>query len=466
MMFSYQVLLTLVSLLVHTYHAVSGNAGPSHGKVIVCYVGTWSVYRPERGSFKIEDLDPTLCTHIIYSFAGLDIQENAIKSLDPWQDLTEDYGKGGFKRLVMLKNQYPHLKITLAIGGWNEGSANYSLLVSDANRRRQFVQSALNFIKKYNFDGLDLDWEFPAKRGGKPEDKDNFLLLVKELKAAFQKHNLLVTAAFGAGKDTIDAAYDVRGLAAYLDFIHMMCYDYHGSWDSKLGANAPLRAPPNDVLSVEYTINYMLKLGAIPEKLVLGLPLYGRTFNMIQPMADESIKKFKLNLPAKSVGFAGPFTRENGFMGYNEICLELSNETAAWKILWDKESSTPYALRKDQAISYDNEESLREKIRFAMKKKLAGVMVWSIDTDDFHGDCDNSNDVNGSPYRNYPLMRSIGKSLEVALSEIAEEERQKENEIDHDGGHDGKGGAGYVNYIPYLYYLSYLLCLFRAFETN
>lgn len=72
--------------------------------------------------------------------------------------------------------------------------------------------------------------------------------IFKELRAAFNKFNYLLTAAFGAGKDTIDIAYDVAGLSVYLDFIHMMCYDYHGAWDSKTGANAPLRS--SDVLNV------------------------------------------------------------------------------------------------------------------------------------------------------------------------------------------------------------------------
>lgn len=72
--------------------------------------------------------------------------------------------------------------------------------------------------------------------------------MLKELKAAFKKHNLILTAAFGAGKDTIDIAYDVEGLSHYLDFIHMMCYDYHGAWDKKTGANAPLRS--SDELSI------------------------------------------------------------------------------------------------------------------------------------------------------------------------------------------------------------------------
>lgn len=71
---------------------------------------------------------------------------------------------------------------------------------------------------------------------------------MKELKSAFNKFNLLLTAAFGAGKDTIDVAYNVQGLSHYLDYIHLMCYDYHGAWDQKTGANAPLKS--TDFLSV------------------------------------------------------------------------------------------------------------------------------------------------------------------------------------------------------------------------
>lgn len=122
-------------------------SGPTHDKVVVCYVGTWAVYRANRGSFSIENIDPTLCTHLIYSFAGLNITHDAIRSLDPWQDLTEDYGKGGFNRIVQLKARYPHLKVTLAIGGWNEGSSNYSMLVRDEVRRKRFVVNALDFIQ-------------------------------------------------------------------------------------------------------------------------------------------------------------------------------------------------------------------------------------------------------------------------------------------------------------------------------
>ncbi|KAI4467570.1 chitinase [Holotrichia oblita] len=222
---------------------------PLHNKVVVCYLGSWSAYRPGRGKFEIEDLDPSLFTHVIYSFAGLNSVTDTIRSLDSWQDLSD--GNNGYNRLVRLKQKYPHLKVSIAIGGWNEGSESYSRLVADLAKRGRFINSVLDFLNKHKFDGLDLDWEYPGMRGGTPQDKTNFFLLVKlrytltrtlfckELRAAFNRFNYLLTAAFGAGKDTIDTAYDVRGLSKYLDFIHMMCYDYHGAGE-RTRANAPL----------------------------------------------------------------------------------------------------------------------------------------------------------------------------------------------------------------------------------
>ncbi|CAG9794341.1 unnamed protein product [Diatraea saccharalis] len=225
--------------------------GPMHDKVVVCYVATWAAYRPDAGKFLLEDLEPALCTHLVYSFAGLDEEKMAIKSLDPWQDLEKDYGKGGYKRLVNLKNRYPHLKVTIAIGGWNEGSLKYSKMASTRENREKFIQSVLVFLDQYKFDGLDLDWEYPARRDGRPEDKANYVELVKELSEAFKPKGYILTAALGAGKDTMDAAYDLAKLSRYLTLIHMMCYDYHGTWDGTVGANAPLKGINDaDVLNV------------------------------------------------------------------------------------------------------------------------------------------------------------------------------------------------------------------------
>lgn len=228
------------------------------------------MYRPGPGSYSIEDFDPKLCTVAIYAFAGLDVENDGIKSLDPWQDLEDGGGKDGYRKLTRFKDTNKHLKVLLALGGWNEGSYNYSELAGHPDRRMNFVKNSLEFIQKFNFDGLDLDWEYPSQRGGKPQDKEAFVLLVRELSAEFKKHNLYLSSAFGAPKNIIDAAYDIKRLAPYLDSMHIMCYDYFGTWNGKVGFNAPLENE-ND-LNVKFSIEYFLKMGAPADKIVMGLP--------------------------------------------------------------------------------------------------------------------------------------------------------------------------------------------------
>ncbi|XP_034838643.1 probable chitinase 2 [Maniola hyperantus] len=360
--------------------------GPMHDKVVVCYVATWAVYRPGAGKYDLADIEPSLCTHLVYSFAGLDESTSSIKSLDPWQDLEKDYGKAGYKRLVSLKERYPHLKVTIAIGGWNEGSDKYSRMASKPETRAKFVESVMLFLNTYKFDGLDLDWEYPTKRGGTPEDRNNYVAMVKELKDAFEPYGYILTAALGAGKETMDTAYDLARLSRYLDFIHMMCYDYHGTWDNMVGANAPLRGTSeDDFLSIEYTIKYLLSHGVSPYKMILGLPMYGRNFLLANP----SVKSIKLgHTPAKNIGFAGPYTRESGFIGYNEICEEMTNKTSTWTRHWDENSASAYIRNGEKVIVYDNPRSIAVKVKTAIDYGLGGLMVWSIDTDDFRGACE------------------------------------------------------------------------------
>ena len=141
-----------------------------HDKVVVCYVASWAAYRPGKlycfpcsvyfiffnilsisgnGAFTWENIDPTLCTHIIYSFAGLDNETYEMKSLDPFLDLEKDGGKGQYSKIINLKAKQPDLKVTVAIGGWNEGSEKYSAMAMTPQSRRKFIDSALNFTR-YN----------------------------------------------------------------------------------------------------------------------------------------------------------------------------------------------------------------------------------------------------------------------------------------------------------------------------
>ncbi|XP_076241035.1 putative chitinase 2, partial [Calliopsis andreniformis] len=386
---------------------------PKHNKVVACYVASWATYRKKHGKFDVENLRPDLCTHLIYAFAGLDPTSWTIKSIDPYNDI-EKGGTGNYRKMTQLRKEYPHLRVSLAIGGWNEGSKNYSELALSPERRQKFIGSVVEYLGQYGFNGFDLDWEFPGDRGGSPIDKQNFVLLVKELKEAFKKSDYLLTAAIGASKRIIDLGYDVPEISKYLDHIHVMAYDYHGTWDSKILPNSPMRS--KDGLSVEDTISYLLSKGAPPSKLVLGLPMYGRTFILASKL--NSSQESPINQRCLPEGFSGPYTNQNGFMGYNEICEEIVANSENWSTGWDIDSSTPYAIKEDHVIVYDNPISIKTKIEYAMKMNLSGVMIWSIDTDDFRGRCAELANSLDPTDKTFPLMRSINMVLANSTNKI------------------------------------------------
>lgn len=130
---------------------------------MVCYWGTWAYYRPANGKFRAENVNPNLCTHLIYTFAKL--SGNRIALYDPdlddgdtdWRS-GKRWGRGMIRRMNNLRNYNKNLTTMIAIGGWNEGSDKYSMMVRNPNSRKEFVESVIEFLEEHDLDGLDLDW--------------------------------------------------------------------------------------------------------------------------------------------------------------------------------------------------------------------------------------------------------------------------------------------------------------------
>lgn len=206
-----------------------------------------------------------------------------------------------------------------------------------------------------------------------------------------------MSSAVSANKRVIDAAYDVPKLAQYFDWISLMTYDYHGSFDGKTGHNAPFRSlgDPSDNFYAEFTVNYWIEKGAPSTKLILGIPSYGQSFTLADPGNNG------LNAPSSGPGEAGAFTAQGGVLAYYEICDKTKNN--GWQVVRDPENRIgPYAFNGNQWVSYDDVENFRVKAKFVREKSLGGGMVWSLDFDDFTGKCGCGN---------YPLLTALNQEL-------------------------------------------------------
>ncbi|XP_055296593.1 probable chitinase 10 [Sitodiplosis mosellana] len=361
---------------------------------VVCYFTNWSWYRKDKGKYTPEDIDPKLCTHIVYAFTTLDANTLTMKVFDSWADIDNKL----YQKVTDFRNK--GAKVTVALGGWNDSvGSKYGKLLTDAGARKKFIADAAEFIKKYNFQGLDLDLEYPACWQGACSSADSnqkvgFAQLVQELSNDFKPRGWLLSAAVSASSSIIDAAYDVPKLAQHLDWIGVMAYDFHGQWDRKTGINAPLHNYPGNSNNfyADYAIKHWIQRGAPSTKLVLGVPCYGQSFTLANA-GDHG-----LNAPSNGGGQAGEFTRAAGMLSYYEIC---DNIKKGWTVVNSAEYG-PYAFKDNQWVSYDDVETIGVKSKYIKDTKLAGGMIWSLDFDDFKGTCGAGN---------YPLLKALNTGL-------------------------------------------------------
>ena len=309
-----------------------------------------------------------------------------LKVLNGRDDATSAAFHGNLNQLLELKQKYPDLKVLISIGGWS-WSGNFSRAAMDDASRQRFASSCIDlYLKQYKgvFDGLDIDWEYPVSGGltpGKPEDQKNFTLLLGELRRQLDElgtqdnRQYLLTIAAPIGPGNI-RNIEPDAIASTVDWINLMGYDFHGTWDSATNFNAPLfRAsddPADAGLNLDAAVQAYLSAGTPAEKLVLGVPFYGKGWSGVTDVDDG------LYQPSKG---AAPGTWEAGSFDYNDI---QKNYLSSEKRHWDAETYVPWLYDPESKIfiSYDDPQSLAAKAGYARDLGMAGVMIWELSQGD------------------------------------------------------------------------------------
>ncbi len=321
-----------------------------------------------RGTLPVENIQFEHLTHVIHAFAWPDEDGNIAEPENfPFPELIDAAHAAG-------------RKVLLGLGGYGQSDA-FPGVVASPEKRAIFIENLEALLLAEEYDGVDLDWEFPRNA----TDRANLTLFVEELRAAFDAidPDWLITMAVNPG-NWVGQWFDFPALVEHINWFGEMAYDFHGGWTDHAGHNAPLYQPANDFDgSAQTGLSYLHKTRKIPKsKIVLGVPFYGREFNAG-------------GLYQKSTGGDKAYR-------YSEILGLIEN---GWQMHWDDFSKVPWLLNPtgDKLVTYDDPMSVQLKSEFAIAEELAGVMIWSLGQDVL---------ARGEQ----PLLQRIGETLQNATT--------------------------------------------------
>ncbi|KAL8788604.1 MAG: hypothetical protein Q9195_007199 [Heterodermia aff. obscurata] len=250
-----------------------------------------------------------------------------------------------YSRFTGLKSKSPGLQTWISVGGWSFTDPGptrtaFSSLAGNAGNRRTFISGLMTFMNTYGFDGVDLDWEYPAAddRGGVESDTANY------------------------------------GIQDHVDWFNLMAYDLHGTWDAQSIFVGPYIAPHTNITEIDAGLDLLWRAGVSADKVVMGEGWYGRSFTLKDPSCNTPNGICQFTGGAN----AGPCSNAVGILDYQEIqdiiksknLNPVHDQKAGLKwISWDS----------NQWVSFDDEDTFKQKRDFANSRCLGGLMVWAMD---------------------------------------------------------------------------------------
>ncbi|PVU88630.1 hypothetical protein BB559_004470 [Furculomyces boomerangus] len=368
------------------------------------YFTSWSIYN----NYTPDMIPGENLTHLYYAFAN--IRDGEIAIGDSYADIEKQFdGKnntfngihGNFGYLNSengdFRKKYSHIKTMIAVGGWS-WSKDFSIVARTVESRKKFTDSVVEFVTKYNFDGIEIDWEYPVS-GGEPgnsyheDDGKNFVKLVRLLSYKFKKYayekqickRYQIGVAVSASKYTADNT-DIKKLSKYVDIINIMAYDFSGSWLSETRYHANLYEDINNIseISANSSLHYYLEKVQDKKKLVLGCPFYARSFSSLKIAANDTSNGF--NVQFNSVPNKGdiPKVQEGGAISYKDLYeYTLEGNSKEFESYYDDSAKAPYLYSKKNKmwVSYENNVSLKAKLDYIKQMDIGGVMVWELSQD-------------------------------------------------------------------------------------
>lgn len=353
-------LVAVVSLLAHTERAESA-AGPS-AHVVIGYVF------PRDGVIDPSGIAADKLTHVNYAFANIE-KGRVVEG--------SKHDAANLRALTGLRRGRPDLKILTSVGGWL-WSGGFSDAVLTPKARDRFVRSIVEFVRRHDLDGIDIDWEYPGLRGNdnvhRPEDEQNFTAAMAEIRSALDREgakagrHYLLTFAAGTNAEFLEHV-EMEKVQASVDFVNLMTYDFRQGTDRLAGHHANLYENPADDkhLSTDGAVRAFLAAGTPTSKLVVGVPFYGHGWSEVE---DEDHGLYQPGKPLSGME-----------LRYGSLVGLVGRD--GWARFWDDKAQAPFLWNagKRAFVSYDDPESLRIKCRYIRDHGLAGVMFWEYYAD-------------------------------------------------------------------------------------
>ncbi|RHY62676.1 hypothetical protein DYB30_009585 [Aphanomyces astaci] len=358
----------------------------------VVYYMEWAIYQRNFGIF---DLDWSRITHVNYAF-GRPRDDGTVDLYDTWAatdkrfidhgDSWNDLGKknvyGSFGQANKLKKQFRGTKFGLSIGGWTLSDKFSGIANSDVGRRN-FARSAVGMMLDLGLDFIDLDWEYPVEGGNpqpavphRPDDIAHYVALLQAIRDEFKAlaFPAELSIASPVGPDNY-RHWDFKAMCALVDHVNVMAYDLSGSWSEYTDHQANLYEdpthPPGLKYSVDKAVQDYIKGGCPSNKIVLGMPLYGRSFEN----TDGLYGQFKA--PSNQGSWVAGNGDGAGVWDFKALPLPGAVE------YYDNKLVAAYSYNPDTRtfVSYESPSSLEAKLAYIHQHKLGGAMFWAGDAD-------------------------------------------------------------------------------------